>query len=705
MRNSRVIMSVCFAVLLLLALTSSLAWFMQTKPLTAQSEPCTPSLVDSKVELTQAIQNDPRVALPTDNDAALVQNRRIAIRVYPVGSCSGTTDGFLRIKYNGQYVLGAEPSLNGPVNFSSNINFVFRTEHSSNRAPLTWTTVLPPKVGSSGIDFEISFDSAFSEYKTVTKGLTYNRRPRILVVPIDAQFDPPPGDPVLKGTPPASHGSDLTGGIYAVFPFEEPCSGASQGCGSTTQVRANPVFWDEDLTDLGAPGINPLLTYLQEMTTFYRPQPDWVVALTRDGLVRGVGGPSGASQRPSNNSGPVPAIMSTSSDTSWRWQLAAHEATHGLADYGWPHAANTMTNVGFDVTNNAMFRDDGDDHVQIGDHNMPGNRNGFGMENFWIALKDYNQISQYWPHNDPVLGGDPEPVWPCPSKGACPQIATRAFIVRRDSTGWRMARSYAHNNSIITPTGLSTGTGKLVLLDNADHTVATTHFDERDGVPMTNTSTLVQIPDVQDVSKVEVYWDSVLEHTAFVSDHEPTLTISNPIGSQVLTATTSIEWFASDADGDDLVYDVSFSANGFITHSLAVSLTESSYQLSSSDIPATVSGTLAVRVSDGYHTTVDSVIGLTSLLNHAPFATIILPSAGTTQRTASFVELMSSVHDYDEIWLPASAITWKSDLDGALGTGWRNRVQLSVGVHEIELAVLDSSGAQITDTTTITITN
>ena len=261
---------------------------LRTESIQAQ---CSASLDDSLFELTQAIQNDPRDSSPAETDPYLVRNRRIGIRMYQLGSCTGMGDVYLRVRYGGNTLFGPELSDTGPRKIQTNPNYVCRDKYSADCAPLAWNWILPDV---HTLTFEFSLDSSFTEYRSIEKWLRNNRRPLIYVVRVDNQF---------LGSPDGTFGAPLVGkttnmdvGIYSYYPIEEPCDGGSLDCGSTLMIRPTTYRSEHDINNRDSPGQYPLFKELALLGIEASPQPDWVIGLINDGLY---GGYTGASYRPS----------------------------------------------------------------------------------------------------------------------------------------------------------------------------------------------------------------------------------------------------------------------------------------------------------------------------------------------------------------------------------------------------------------------
>jgi PKD repeat protein len=87
--------------------------------------------------------------------------------------------------------------------------------------------------------------------------------------------------------------------------------------------------------------------------------------------------------------------------------------------------------------------------------------------------------------------------------------------------------------------------------------------------------------------------------------------------------------------------------------------------------------------------------------NRPPVPTITRPLNGAQLVTGTPVMLQGSATDAEDGALSGSALAWRSNLDGALGTGLSVSAMLSRGVHTVTLTASDSLGA--TGATSVTV--
>jgi hypothetical protein len=153
----------------------------------------------------------------------------------------------------------------------------------------------------------------------------------------------------------------------------------------------------------------------------------------------------------------------------------------------------------------------------------------------------------------------------------------------------------------------------------------------------------------------------------------------------------------SDADGNDLTYNVLFSTDGVNWTQLGVSLTESQLTVSAADLPGTTTARVRVEVSDGAHISTDESDGLFEIAGKSPRVEIIQAETDTTSLEGIPISLAGSAWDLEDGQLGAEALTWTSSIDGVLGKGETLEVVLVPGDHIITLTVEDSGSNTTSD--------
>jgi len=188
-----------------------------------------------------------------------------------------------------------------------------------------------------------------------------------------------------------------------------------------------------------------------------------------------------------------------------------------------------------------------------------------------------------------------------------------------------------------------------------------------------------------------------------VSEHQPTVTIIEPNGGEVLEGQTVVRWSAEDEDDNDLSFNILYSQDdGISWQPVAINLTDVfSYTLDLSLIPGGAASRMKVEVSDGYYTADDPSDNSFYVENNIPLVTIAGPEDGST--VVSPINLRGYAYDPEDGELDRGNLKWSSDIDGDLGSGETvTSVSLTEGEHLITLEAQDSQSK--TNSTSILIT-
>jgi hypothetical protein len=170
-------------------------------------------------------------------------------------------------------------------------------------------------------------------------------------------------------------------------------------------------------------------------------------------------------------------------------------------------------------------------------------------------------------------------------------------------------------------------------------------------------------------------------------------------------STATLSWSANDPDGDPLEYVVQYSTDaGTNWQTLVSAWPSTTYELNLDTIAGTDQGLLRVLASDGFHTSQDQSDGTFTVAKHPPQANIQTPENNRMYVGDQTIVLEGSAFDNEDGQLGDAALSWSSNLDGALGTGQSLPVVASIlteGTHTITLTAQDSDGQ--TGTTNIIV--
>ena len=189
----------------------------------------------------------------------------------------------------------------------------------------------------------------------------------------------------------------------------------------------------------------------------------------------------------------------------------------------------------------------------------------------------------------------------------------------------------------------------------------------------------------------------------------PSVTVLYPNGGENLTgASATVRWTAADTDGDPLTFIVQYSKDAGATwQTLASQWPSMTYPLDLGSLPGTDQGLMRIMASDGVFTSQDQSDATFRVGRHNPTPTITAPDENTLFVGNQSVLLEGYATDVEDGPLADAALTWTSNLDGALGAGRSlllNSLNLQEGAHTITLRAQDSSGQVGTATRTIQVT-
>jgi hypothetical protein len=181
------------------------------------------------------------------------------------------------------------------------------------------------------------------------------------------------------------------------------------------------------------------------------------------------------------------------------------------------------------------------------------------------------------------------------------------------------------------------------------------------------------------------------------SNNAPTVNVLYPNGGESLSGSTAtLSWSASDPDGDPLEYVIQYSTDaGTNWQTLASAWPSTTYELNLDAIAGTDQGLLRVLASDGFHTAQDQSDGIFTVAKHPPQVMIRAPESNSLYVGDQTIILEGRAFDNEDGQLVDAALSWTSNLDGALGTGQSLAIvasTLTEGTHTITLTAQDSDG-------------
>ena len=263
-----------------------------------------------------------------------------------------------------------------------------------------------------------------------------------------------------------------------------------------------------------------------------------------------------------------------------------------------------------------------------------------------------------------------------------------------------------------------TGAYQLRLVSAGDAVLFTRYFDPEMSMPsplpgapaseMQNDETFSfyeVLPWDADTASIQLWHGSDLLAERSISAHAPTVTVTSPAGGATWSGDGeyTIEWTASDGDGDPLWFDLAFSRDGGATWEVfATRLSETSLDVNGAQFAGTDQAMLRVFASDGLLTS-QATVGPFSIEAKPPQAVIVLPQDGGVIPPGATVMLKGYAYDMEDGTLDDQALSWSSDQDGALGTGSQVLVTLSPGWHTITLTATDGDANQGAETINVLV--
>jgi len=321
---------------------------------------------------------------------------------------------------------------------------------------------------------------------------------------------------------------------------------------------------------------------------------------------------------------------------------------------------------------------------------------GYLMDYFfytWISRQEYNKLF------DRMMSGIIGPSKLNVLEGSTGQYLSLALLIGKDNTA-SVIHSYLHNyNELLLPE--SGDDYLLVIKDSVGNELASYGFTVTFVLDFgSNTLSLdsnsvyfnIPWPDTAKYFEVRCGVQNIL--TSAISNNAPTVIITTPNSGPLPPGIVTVEWTANDIDGDELKFDLLWSKDGGVSFSpIEFGLTSNSFDLPTDNLPGTNQGVLRVVASDGFNTGYDDTNGFLEVGRKNPTVNINKPNDGDIYLESDSILFEGTGTDIEDGFLISENYYWSSNLEGSLGQGESLLVNnLSIGNHQITLAVKDSDG-------------
>jgi hypothetical protein len=627
----------------------------------------TRDLTVDRLEVTQGLQNK-------TNTIPLIQGRRTVVRAYlgvgrdqvPMPAVTGKLSGYV-----GSTLLGSVPAFNPGGRITAPVEPNWKQiEHTLNfELPYAWT--LQPNLR---LEVEVNPDHSVTETNYNNNKLS---TPPLVLLPcngISVAYQPiqytPPG-----GYDPANPSANIAVGqefMRKIYPIPDegllyyPIAGV--GVSFNLNIPNRGPYLLDWLTDSFLSSSAPRAKY------YY----GWLPSLAVNG----------------NGLGHINSIGAFGNDTEIpnRWRRTfAHELGH---NYGFTHIPETTTAGAhwFDVYDRVIkpvpASVGGEDLL---DFMVPGRLE----PEAWISPVNY----EYLVGKICSAGAAAAANTSIQSSATVDTLLVSGIINNTTPATGSLDPLY-HFTTVPTYT-LPDGAQYCVNLKDAANTMLSQYCFNQDfsgdsGTPVDAASFGMVVPYPTGLNRVDLVKAGSILATQIASSNPPSVTVTSPNAAGLtLSGAQDVTWTGTDADGGTLTYNILYSRdNGATWEGIASGITDSAYSLDFSGLPGTTgaSGMIKVMVSDGFNSAEDSSDNPFTIGNKPPEAVIISPSSGAEFTTGPQVVLEGAGMDLEDRSLADSALSWVSNIDGALGAGQLLEVTLSPGVHTITLTVTDSGG-------------
>lgn len=199
------------------------------------------------------------------------------------------------------------------------------------------------------------------------------------------------------------------------------------------------------------------------------------------------------------------------------------------------------------------------------------------------------------------------------------------------------------------------------------------------------------------VQRIELLKDERVLTSINAGQTPPKVNLLAPQGGELWSSgdTKTIEWTASDADGDALTYALFYSTDGGQTwQPIHTSITDTQYAVNTSELPGGQQVLIKVLATDGINTASSTTDGALSVETKGPELGINAPEDGQRIVRGTTMDLMGWAFDPEDGDISSEGLTWYGPQDQELGTGpWLQlKPAWEPGIYAIRLEAEDSEG-------------
>ena len=273
-----------------------------------------------------------------------------------------------------------------------------------------------------------------------------------------------------------------------------------------------------------------------------------------------------------------------------------------------------------------------------------------------------------------------------------------------DGTGW-IAQCNRWSGTAPDP-GPNTGQYSVSILDAFGGVLASQNFDVvSDGAPLRYTSANLTLPFPSGAAQIVLSNAGTVIDSRTVSPNAPFVQLASLSGADPLDGTVTVAWNGSDPDGDALTYNLLYSTDGGATWMpIATKLTATSFDWDTTTAPGSKTDRLRVVASDGVNSSSATSDYSFAVVSKPPQIAIASPDDGSTLDPSEPVVLQALVYDLQDGEMTSGQVTWTSNCDGTLGSGFALlNPALSPGSQVITATSTNQNGMTTTASVSITV--